>query len=366
MSSLVLRDPALRLLLFPKYSRLSASARQRFYAYLPYLTAAGMEAACFPLFSDCYLKRYFASGKKSFQEAASGFAGRLAQLLKLSSCDCAIIHFEFLPFFPALPELLMNQMGVPYILDYDDAIFHQYDSHRSPLIRGLLGGKIRGIMRRASGVIAGNDYLARYAQDAGCPKVVTIPTGVDIGRYRATAPANPASQLLTIGWMGSRSTAGYLAALYPVLARLHREIGIRLLVIGAETGASQDFPLDCRPWDEAREIEDLNAMDIGIMPLPDTPWERGKCGYKLIQYMACAKPVVASAVGANVNIVEHGVSGFLANKPEEWLAAFRSLAVSPELRAEMGKHGRVKVAKEYSLDVNAPKFIDLVQACARR
>ena len=139
-----------------------------------------------------------------------------------------------------------------------------------------------------------------------------------------------------------------------------------LLVIGGTADLPPGVKAEFREWNEAREIEDLHDMDIGIMPLPDTPWERGKCGFKLIQYMACRLPVVASPVGVNSKIVEHGVDGYLARDDSEWLAAFGSLASDASLRKSFGQAGRRKVAAEYSLQVTAPRMVELVRSCARK
>src|SRR5205807_2806167 len=136
----------------------------------------------------------------------------------------------------------------------------------------------------------------------------------------------------------------------------------RFVVVGAREAALDGVPAEFRPWSEATEVEDILRFDVGIMPLPDQPWERGKCGYKLIQYMACARPVIASPVGANSEIVEHGVNGFLATTDEDWRSALDMLHAAPELRARLGAAGRRKVETAYSTRVTAPRLADLLKS----
>jgi glycosyltransferase involved in cell wall biosynthesis len=287
-------------------------------------------------------------------------------LSSLERFDCVIVHFEILPYFPDFPEAFITRQGIPFFLDLDDAIFHQYDSHSNPLWRFLFRDKIAAIMRMASGVVAGNGYIARYAEEAGCERVEVIPTVIDLDRYQLVKDhAVDDSGRICIGWMGSRSTAAYLDDTLPVLEELNRVCPLRLLVVGAKYEIDSSFPVESRPWREDREIEDLIEMDIGMMPLPDTPWERGKCGYKLIQYMASSLPVVASPVGVNSSIVEHGVNGFLASGKKQWFEALRLLADNAEQRQSFGRNGRKKVEREYSLQVTAPRWVKLLEACPK-
>jgi glycosyltransferase involved in cell wall biosynthesis len=137
----------------------------------------------------------------------------------------------------------------------------------------------------------------------------------------------------------------------------------RFTAIGIDA-AALGLPMDSVPWSEQTEAQDIARLDVGIMPLVDAPFERGKCGYKLIQYMACGLPVVASPVGVNRQIVEHGVNGFLAETPEQWATALRTLCADPALRARMGAAGRRKVEQHYSLQVTAPRLVQILRRAA--
>lgn len=142
-------------------------------------------------------------------------------------------------------------------------------------------------------------------------------------------------------------------------------IDARLLVVGCEGLEVRDVPVETRKWSEDTEVSAIQQFDAGIMPLPDAPWERGKCGYKLIQYMACRLPVVASPVGVNREIVEDGVNGFLAATPDEWVIALKQLRDHEELRQSMGMAGRKKVEAEYNIQVTAPKLGELLRSAAK-
>lgn len=184
-----------------------------------------------------------------------------------------------------------------------------------------------------------------------------LPTVVDTDAYTPLSGARAAP--LTIGWIGSPSTWRFVRPYLPLLSELVRDYGIRVRVVGAGVAAEVDSfdGLDLIEWTEATEIDEVRRMDIGIMPLPDEPWARGKSGYKLIQYMACGLPVIASPVGVNSEIVVGGVSGVLATDFAQWEAALRQLIGSAELRADMGREGRARAIERYSLQSQAPRLI---------
>lgn len=250
------------------------------------------------------------------------------------------------------------------IVDYDDAVFHYYDKHRLSLVRRSLGKKIDTVMRRADMVLAGNDYLASRARQAGARRIELLPTVVDLTRYEIK-PYVLGSRL-TIGWIGTPKTTHYLRLITPVLQALVASHGVRVIAVGGDQSQLGGIPVESISWSEASEVANIQQFDIGIMPLPDEPFERGKCGYKLIQYMACGKPVVASPVGVNSVIVRHGVEGFLATSEAEWINAIRTLCDDPTLRQRMGVAGRQRVESGYSLQAAAPRIEQLLRAVASK
>ena len=250
-------------------------------------------------------------------------------------------------------------------MDYDDAVFHRYDSHAWPLVRRLLGKKIEGVMRRAELVTVGNDYLAESARVAGSRRVEWLPTVIDLQRYPARVSGQRREKgVVTVGWIGSPSTADYLRLVSAAFAPMQAAGLIRCVAIGARPDQLAGTPFTAVEWREEDEVAQLQKLDIGIMPLPDEKWERGKCGYKLIQYMACGLPVVASPVGVNTDIVDPGMNGLLASSPEQWAEAIRILVMDADLRRDMGDEGRRRVEEIYCVQAQTDRLMDMLYSVA--
>lgn len=352
-------------LLLSRYDRLGASSRLRFLDFLPALDAAGLRVTAAPLFGDSYLHDLYAGRRQSPAKLAAAYARRVGRMLGAGRFDLVWLEKEALPWLPAgFERALLGR--VPYVMDLDDAWFHRYGRHRSALVRGLLGRKLETLARHARLVVAGNEHLAGWARDSGARAVTLIPTVIDLDRY--PPPARPAEgRPFTIGWMGSPSSAPYLAQAGEALATLGGDA--RLLLVGAHGAEPPDLaariPVLNERWSEERETALLARFDVGIMPLLDGPWERGKCGYKLIQYMAAGLPVVASPVGVNTTLVREGENGFLAADPAQWARAFARLAADPGLRARMGAAGRRLVEERYCLQAVAPLLAETLMGAAR-
>lgn len=350
----------MKVLALTRYGRLGASSRLRTHQFASYLETQGIRLQFEPLFDDAYIEAIYASGNRN-RSVASYFARRASALFRSTDAHAIWLEKEAFPWLPWMIEGAFLPRSIPLIVDYDDAIFHRYDLHESGIVRMLLGRKIDSVMQRADLVVAGNAYLAQRARTAGARRVEIIPTVVDLERYQPTEPrADPTP--VVIGWIGSPTTASYLEPLKRLLTGLARRYPISCVAIGARNDQVADGPFVARTWSEAEEVELLNATDIGIMPLPDEPWTRGKCGYKLIQYMACGLPVVASPVGVNSEIVRDGDNGVLAGTEQEWEEALIKLIVSPDLRRRMGVAGRKRVKSEYSVQVQAPRLEQLLRS----
>lgn len=348
-----------RALLLTKYGPRAASTRHRFLQYIPSLERAGIAVSLSALLDDEYLSHKFDRGRSSIWLAARGYAKRLHALLGAGSFSVVLIHCELFPYLPALFERVLQWRRIPYVLDFDDAIFHNYDQHSRFLIRYLLGNKVASAIQGAAGIIAGNEYLASYARRHNS-RVEVLPTVVDIERYdRERRPKR--STDFTVGWIGSPSTAAYLRNVQPALAQFFARAAGQLVLVGSGPIDLPGVPVHVRSWSESTEVDELSDFDLGIMPLPDTPWTRGKCGFKLIQYMAVSLPVVASPVGVNAILVDHGVNGFLATSTVDWVTALTVLAGDRTLRGSMGQAGREKVARQYNLRSVAPKLARMLQ-----
>lgn len=353
----------MKVLALTRYGALGASSRVRFYQYVPFLEHSGLRVEVASLFDDDYLRRLYAGAAADWGAVVKAYLKRISDLWRLHQYDLVWLEYEALPWVPAWLELALGLGRQRYVVDFDDAIFHRYDLHRSRLVRALLGGKIDRIMARSRMVFAGNQYLSDRARVAGARRVEILPTVVDTARYQPRYESH--SEVFTIGWIGSPSTSHYLDGVVGAVSRLHKMgVPIRMVVVGGKMPEQESLPIVNLDWSEAGEVGMIQTFDVGVMPLPDNPWERGKCGYKLIQYMACGKPVVASPVGVNQSIVEPGVNGFLAENEEEWVGYLLRLYGNEKLRIEMGKAGRTKVESSFSLAVTSPKLVSFLRETA--
>ncbi len=350
----------MRVLALTRYERLGASSRVRFYQYVPFLKEFDIDVEVSPLVGDDYLRRLYSRRPAHWTQITNYCLARLSKLLSLKSFDLLWIEKELLPSFPPWLEELISMVGIRYVVDYDDAVFHNYDLSGHPVKR-LFANKIDCVMRNATLVVCGNRYLAERARAAGARCVQIVPTVVDIERYNAIALQ--ARQHIVVGWIGSPTTVKYLEVVAPALKALSADLTVHLRVIGAHFSMA-GVAVDCHPWSEDSEVNDVQDFDIGIMPLIDGPWERGKCGYKLIQYMACGKPVIASPVGVNQEIVEQGVNGYLAHNSDEWLTALQGLCIDATLRSKMGMEGRIAVERRYCIQVTSPRLAQLFRQAA--
>lgn len=331
------------------------------YQYIPALEAAGFEITVSPLFSDSYVDSLYATGSRPRLEIFLGYLRRLKILLQAKQFDVVWVEKELFPYLPSMFEHILAALKVPYVVDYDDAVFHSYDQHRLPWVRALLSERLTPLISRAYAVTAGNTYLADYARRHGARRVEIIPTVVDLHRYHVLP--EPDDAVLRIGWVGSASTVKYLDQLREPLRQLALHGDVCLVTIGAPPLRSFVVALEQHPWSADTEAALLATIHVGVMPLPDTPWERGKCGYKLIQYMACGRPLVASPVGINSEIVDDSV-GFLAEDHDAWIAALSRLRTQPKLRRSQGAAGRKKIESLYSLQAVAPGISRLLEEAA--
>lgn len=350
----------MKVLFLTKYGWLGASSRYRTLQYIPYLEKHGFQCDVAPLFDNSYLRVLYTSRKKSAVLLARALGRRLWALLRAATYDLIVIEYEIVPYAPPLLEHWLTRRGIPYVLDYDDAIFHHYDQYSNGWMYFLLRNKVLSIIAGAALFIAGNEYLATYARQVS-DRVVVLPTVVDLQRYPWQAP--PREGPFTVGWIGTPLLAPvYLSAIAPTLQRFFSYHPGRLMLVGAGEVKLPGVPLETYPWSEATEVALLQQFHVGIMPLPDTPFEQGKCGLKLIQYMACGRPVIASPVGVNIELVRHGNNGFLATSQDEWLVALTTLSQDADLRAQMGRAGRELVAQKYCLDVAQVRMVELLKA----
>ena len=354
----------MRVLALTRYSSLGPSSRVRFYQYVPSLTSYGMEVQVAPLLGNDYVRNLYGGKRQPVFSVLRAYISRIAYLLNSGHFDLLWIEKELLPWLPTRFESLFLRRGIPCVVDYDDAVFHRYDQHHNRLIRAFLGKKIDMIMRQATTVVVGNEYLAERAGHSGARKIERLPSVVDINRYTVKEKTG---EQFRIGWIGSPVTAPYLGLIKDALEEVTKQTGARLVLVGA--GDQDPLPgvaKDVLTWSEDSEVAQIQSFDVGIMPLPDGPFEQGKCGYKLIQYMACGLPVVASPVGVNTHIVEQGTTGFWATSTADWVEALIMLSKDTGMRTALGNAGRKMVEQEYSLQVTAPHLYEILTEATSR
>jgi glycosyltransferase involved in cell wall biosynthesis len=248
---------------------------------------------------------------------------------------------------PWLPLERAAVRGRRLIYDVDDAVWlsgRQTGGHPLSVLKGA-ARKVRWLAERAEHVLAGNEILAEHLA-AYSERVTVVPSLVDPAAYAVRA--HEQGETLTLGWIGSPTTAPYLGRIAPVLARLARQSNrpVRLLVVGGSTAEIAGVRVEERAWSPEAEREVLAEMDIGLMPLVDTPWTRGKCAYKALQYMAAGIPPVADDVGVSAATVDG--AGYAVTGAERWLEALQALADDAGLRARLGAAGRRRVEEEFS------------------
>jgi len=355
-------DRTLHVLALGKYGELAASSRQRMVQYRRPLAARGIDVEFEALLSNDYVQSLANERRPSPLLLLHAYMQRINRLVSLRRFDLLWVQNDLLPYVPGFLETSLLRTTVPVVYDCDDATFHSYDRHNNPFVRSLLARKIQPLLRRARAAMCGNEYLKAYVEKY-CANASVVPTVVDTGVYLSRA-SRPSSGPPTIGWVGSASTWIYVKPLIPLLRQLAaaRKATIRAVGVGARSKTVPEF--EFIDWSLATEVHEIQGFDIGIMPLTDDDWSRGKCGYKLIQYMACGLPVVASPVGVNTRIVRHGQNGFLASTEGEWKDALATLLSNPELRASMGEAGRALVENEYSLRGQAPRVAEILRSAA--
>jgi glycosyltransferase involved in cell wall biosynthesis len=357
----------LKVLVLTKYGRLGASSRLRFLQYLPDLQKFGLQLSVQSLISDECLRQRYETGRYGLKALVGAYAGRLLAMRCRHDFDLLWIEKEALPWVPFWLESAMLR-GVPYVLDLDDAIFHNYDRHNSGWVRWLLGNRLDRIMAEAALVVVGNNYLGKRAHEAQAQWVQVLPTAIDLDRYNVkptrTILVPGLERLPRIVWIGSPSTVSYLNLIREPLQKLAKKVPFVLRLIGCEVINLPGVQMEFKLWSEATEVVDINQCDVGVMPLLDSPWEQGKCGYKLIQYMACGLPVVASHVGVNPEMIQDGENGFLARTSEEWGVALATLLADERLRTIMGLAGRERVERSFSIQITGPHLEKWLRSAA--
>lgn len=349
----------MKILLLPKYAKDGPSSRYRFYQYIPFFQKQGWNIEVSPLLGNNYVRYLFHKTQFPFLEIVSAYLNRFMTLLRKNKYDIIWIEQEAFPWVPPFIEKLLIGSKTKIVADYDDAFFHRYDLHKLLLVRLILGKKIDMVMGKAQIVLAGNEYLADRARRNARQRIEIFPTVVDTEKF--IRKGSTSEKYFTIGWLGSPSTRKYLSLVKDALIEIHNLGNVRIVIVGAGDFKVNDLPIDNITWNEEKEVEEISKFDVGIMPLVDGPFEKGKCGLKLIQYLSCGIPVIGSPVGVNKEIIQHGKNGFQAETNDEWVRYLRLMMLDRDLRKKLGDEGRRLVLQNYSLKQNAVRLIYLFE-----
>ena len=349
------------LLVVPYPQGVAASQRFRVEQWLPMLREQGIRYKLAPFWRQNNWLILYQPGH-TLQKALGfliGMIRRFLLLFRLSAYDYVFIHREATPLGPPWFEwLAANIFRKKIVYDFDDAIWLPNTTAGNQIAaRYKQHQKVSGICRWSYKVSCGNSYLQAFAQQYN-PTAVYLPTCIDTERYHNQLKQQH-TQRVVIGWTGSHSTLPYLSLIEPVMQRLEQQYDFDFLVIADKKPALRLRSMKFILWQKQTEIEDLLQINIGLMPLPDTEWAKGKCAFKALQYMALGIPAVVSAVGANMVVVPDGEAGYTCTLQQEWYERLDQLLLQPALRTEMGQKGRAWVETHYSVQAQQHTFLNL-------
>jgi glycosyltransferase involved in cell wall biosynthesis len=350
------------IIFFTKYSNKGPSSRYRTFNYLPFFEKK-YDIKVYSLFDDQYIDiLYSVSRKISPFYVINSYFKRIFQLLTISKKNnIVVIEYELFPYFFPIFEYLLKWRRVKFVLDYDDAIFHNYDSSSNKIVKYLFSNKLANISKIANHIITGSPYLTKYfLQFNKC--VTEIPTSIQFEKYTNINNIINLDNSFTIGWLGSNSTSQNLIYLIPVFQKISVKYPN---VIFAFCGISNDVISNFKninftitDWSLSNELQFLHNIQVGIMPLELNKFNNGKCGFKLIQYMAMGKPTISTPLEANVKI-DHENGNLFANTQEEWYKSFENIIQNYDNYKNIGYKNIEIVKNEYSIEHNHKKYLEI-------
>ncbi|MGD9602465.1 MAG: glycosyltransferase family 4 protein [Gammaproteobacteria bacterium] len=359
-----LEDCPVRVLCLSVYPREGPSVRHRIEVYREAFAAAGVTLHLWPLLTSGLFRRRRRFGRIAalvkfceFVLCTLRLAARLPWVMRY---DSVIIHREAYPVGPPVIEQLVLRLCPRVFYDVDDAVWERMPLRIDQRGRWHDPGRFEKIMRGSEVVVVGNDYLRAFAQKFN-PRTRIIPTSYrDLGgrAQRLTRRARP-----VILWIGNVGNEEYLGILHEPLRRLAREHAFLFMLVGSAEARGytiEGVDIEVREWSEASEGDLLLSADIGIMPLPDRPYERGKCAFKIVQYFSAGLAVVASPVGMNVEIITHGRNGCLADDADAWYACLARLLSDRAYRCDLGDAGYETYRQGFTPGVNAEKWLSIL------
>lgn len=339
---------------FTKYTASGPSSRYRSFSYFEYLEN-DFQIFSYPLFDDSLSNN---GGIKISFKVFILFFNRIFKIIKsIYRSNLIVIEYELFPYFPPFFEYLFKLFGVKFVLDFDDAIFHNYDNNKNFIIRFLLGQKIARIASLANGVVTGSSYLSDYFIKYN-KNVIQIPTSIKFRIYDSKFNRENLNEIV-VGWLGSKTTSKNLFSLVSVIHKFSKHYSnVKFLFCGFDKFEEYRFfglPVDFLEWSPTNEFKFLNMISIGIMPLDDNLFNKGKCGFKLIQYMAFGLPTLSTPTTSNVDI-NKGNNNLFANSNDEWFNELSFFVNNLDKMKLVGELNKQIVMDNYSVEVNYLKM----------
>ncbi|MDB2697611.1 glycosyltransferase family 4 protein [Crocinitomicaceae bacterium] len=339
------------------------SQRFRFEQYLDFLESEGFTVNFYPFINEKTWKTIYSEGKiiKKIVGMLGSFVRRWGLLFQLHKADFVFIHREAAQLGPPIFEWIIAKMlRKKYIYDFDDAIWlPNYSESNAKFHRLKAYWKVKFCMKWADKITAGNNYLAEFARQYN-RNVYEIPTTIDTENYH-NQTINYENEDLVIGWTGSHTTMHYLDELVPILEELEQKHEFTFTVISNEAPNFTLKSLRFVKWTKETEIEELLQFSIGIMPLKEDKWSKGKCGFKALQYMSLGIPSVISPVGVNTEIIRNGENGYTPSSSTEWTEALDKLLTDQSIRHKLGKQGQATIEERYSVRSQKQHYLNLFQ-----
>jgi len=348
----------------------SPGQRYRCEQYIPYLQKAGFQCVYSPILISAEEDKAFYSPGNYLTKLglfAKGAWRRLKDVWRAKDFDLIFIYREAFMTGTTVFERMLKRSGTKIIFDFDDAIWNPDVSEGNKALAFLKKPeKVNEIIALSNLVLAGNQYLANHSLQYN-KNVAVIPSTIDLNYYQVPPKAHTNTQTVTIGWSGSLTTIEHFKVILPVFKQLQQKYGNRIAfkVFGCPEYSNADLGITGIKWTPQNEVEQIASFDIGIMPLPDNEWTRGKCGMKGLQYMALEVAAVMTAVGVNTEIVTDGVNGFTASTNEEWFNKLSLLIEDAELRRSFGKAGRKTIEERYSCQALNTSYVRYFEDLAR-
>ena len=352
-----------KILAFTRYDRTGASSRVRFLQHIPHLERMGAQVTVQSLLLPSHLACLYAGKTRSPAMVAAAMAQRFWRAVLDRGADIVWLQREILPFAPfALEKLLLS--GRKLVIDFDDAHYLYYKDLKSWLGRAAYGSKIENLMQRADAIVVGNHTLADHARAAGATNVHIVPSAVDGQRYKRTASGT--SDTFQVGWIGTPVTARQsLPLVREPLLRFLSDFQAKCILVGVGKNQFPEIRAERIVWSEAAEEDVLPRISVGLCPLKDTPWNRGKSGYKIIQYMASGKPSLVSPVGIAEQMITHGTTGFHCVNTSDWYSYLAQLHQDMGLRTAMGGKARAEADSKYDTASAATALYRIFEDCLR-